>query len=71
MKQNKSQYNLDRKTAKVLPLSSGNVGKYEFLTGEEVLPEKVLLEKAATIKRFKYSQLGHGLKKQTEMAKKQ
>ena len=33
-------------------LSSGNVSKYEFLTGKEVLPEKDLLEKAATKKRF-------------------
>ena len=33
-----------KQTAKISPLSSGNVGKYEFLTGEEVLPEKGLLE---------------------------
>ena len=29
-------------------LSSGNVGKYEYLTGKDVLPEKDLLEKAQT-----------------------
>ena len=28
---------------------SENVGKYEFLTGEDVLREKGLLEKATTI----------------------
>ena len=33
-------------------LSSGNVSKYEFLTGKDVLPEKDLLVKAATKKRF-------------------
>ena len=38
--QNKAQYNLDRETAKIYSLSSGNVSKYEFLTGEDVLPEK-------------------------------
>ena len=38
------------------------VGKYEFLTGKEVLPEKWLLETAATIK-FEYSPLGSDLEK--------
>ena len=52
MKQNKAQYDLDRQTAKIFDLSSGNVSKYEFLTGKDVLPEKDLLEKVATIKRF-------------------
>ena len=33
-------------TATSLALSSGSVCKYEFLTGEEGLPEKGLLEKA-------------------------
>ena len=33
-------------------LSLGNVGKYEYLTGEDVLPEKGLLEKVAVIKIF-------------------
>ena len=34
IKQNKAQYNLDRKTAKISTFSSGNVSKYEFLTGK-------------------------------------
>ena len=29
-----------------------NVSKYEFLTDKDVLPENVLLEKAAAIKKF-------------------
>ena len=41
------------------------------MTGKDVLPEKDLLEKAATMKRFKYSPLGKTLKAQTEIAKKQ
>ena len=49
IEQNKAQYDLDRQTAKISPLSSGNVNKYEFWTGKYVLPEKELLEKAATI----------------------
>ena len=36
----KAQYNLDRQTAKILALSSGNAGKQEFLKGEDILPEK-------------------------------
>ena len=41
----KSQYNLDRQTAKISALSSGNVSKYKFLTGKDVLPEKDFLLK--------------------------
>ena len=37
---------------KISALSSENNGKYEFLTSKDVLPEKGLLEKAATVKRF-------------------
>ena len=50
----KSQYDLDRQTAKISALSSGNVRTYEFLTKKDVLPEKDLLEKAVAIQRFKY-----------------
>ena len=35
IEQNKSQYGLDKKTAK----SSENVSKYEFLIGKDVLPQ--------------------------------
>ena len=71
IEQNKAQYNLDRQTAKVSALSSGNVSKYEFLTGKDVLPEKYWLEIAATLKRFEYSPLGKELKKQTNVEEKQ
>ena len=40
------------------------------MTGEEVLPERGLLEKAATIKRCEYSPLGSEWKKDTDIAKK-
>ena len=52
IEQNKDQYKLDRQTAKISALSSGNVIKYEFVTDKDVLSEKDLLEKAATMKRF-------------------
>ena len=63
IEQNKAQYNLDRQTANISALSSGNVSKYEFLTGKDVLPENDLLEKAAANKRFEYSPLGKELEK--------
>ena len=66
----KAQYNLDRQTAKISALSSGNLRKYEFLTGKDVLPENNLLEKVATIKRLEYSPLDKKLKKQTSIAEK-
>ena len=71
IEQNKAQYDLDRQTAKILALSSGNVSKYQFLTGKDNLLTKDLLEKAATVKRFEYSPLGQELKKQTSVAEKQ
>ena len=70
IEQNKAQYDLDRQTAKISPLLSGKVSKYEFLTGKDVLLSKDLLEKADTMKRFEYSPLGKELKAQTDIAKK-
>ena len=58
--QNKTQDDLDRQTAKISAFS-GNASKNEFLTGKDVLPEKDLPEKAATIKRFEYFPLGKEL----------
>ena len=54
IEQNKAQYNLNKETVKTSTLLSGNVTKYWFLTGEDVLPEKALLEKDATIHRCQY-----------------
>ena len=69
--QNKAQYNLDRQTGKITTSPLGNVGKYKLLTGEDILLEKDLLEKAATIKKFEYSPLDKELKAQTDIAKYQ
>ena len=35
IKQNEAQYDLDRKAAKISALSSKNLDKYEYLTGED------------------------------------
>ena len=71
IKKNKAQYNLDRHTATISALPSGNVSKYKFLTGKYFLPEIDSLEKAAPIKTFEYSPLDKELKKQTSIAEKQ
>ena len=52
IKQKKAQNNLDRQTAKISTLSLGKVVKWEFLTGQDILPVKGLLEKSGAIKRF-------------------
>ena len=41
-----------KQTAKMLALSSRNIAKYETLRGEDVSPEKRLLQKAASIKKI-------------------
>ena len=68
IRQNKAQY--DYETARISALTPGNIDKYEFLTGQEILPEKGVLKKAATIKKFECLTLGSELKKQADIAKK-
>ena len=48
-------------TAKISVLSSGKIDKYEFLTGEEILPsdQSRIIEQA----KFTYSPLGKAFKK--------
>ena len=46
-----------------------NVGKYDFLIREDVLPEKELLVKTATIKIFEYSPLSSELKHKLTLKK--
>ena len=38
MRDEKLQYNINRESAKISALSSGKIDKYEYLTGEEILP---------------------------------
>ena len=71
IEQNKAQYDLDRETAKISTISSGNVSLYEFLIGKDVLPENNMLEKAVTMKRFEYLGLGKEFKGKIEITKLQ
>ena len=34
----KLQYDINREAAKISALSSGKIGKYEYFTGEDILP---------------------------------
>ena len=38
IRDDKLQYDINRKAAKISALSSGKINKYECLTGEEILP---------------------------------
>ena len=38
IKDEKLQYNINRDAAKISALSSGKLHKYEYLTGEDILP---------------------------------
>ena len=44
----KLQYDINREAAKISALSSGKINKYEYLTGEEILPsnQKQIIEQA-------------------------
>ena len=52
--QNEAQYDLDRKAAKISALSSNNLDKYEYLTGEDLGLKPSTVERA----KFEYSPLG-------------
>ena len=52
--QNEAQYDLDRKAAKISALSSNNLGKYKYLTGENLGLKPSTVEQA----KFEYSPLG-------------
>ena len=58
------QYDINREVAKISSLSSGKIDKYEYLTGEEILPsnKQQVIEQA----KFTYSSLGKTFEKQTK-----
>ena len=51
---NKAQYDLDRKAAKISALSSGELEKNEYLTGENLGYKPDVVQKA----KFEFSPLG-------------
>ena len=53
------QYNFNREAAKTSALSTGKINKYEYLTGEEILPSNRQA-------KFTYSSLVKAFEKQTK-----
>ena len=69
IKGEKLQYDINREAAKISALSSGKIDKYEYLTGEDILPsnQQQIIEQA----KFTYSPLGKAFEKQTKAIKDQ
>ena len=64
MRDEKLQYYINREAAKISILSSGKIDKYEYLTGEEILPsnQQQVIEQA----KFTYFPLGKAFEKETK-----
>ena len=60
----KLQYDINREVAKISAISSSKTHKYEYLTGEDILPsnQQQIIEQA----KFTYSPLGKTFEKQIE-----
>ena len=69
IKNEKFQYYINREAAKISPLSSGKIDKYEYLTGKEMLPsnQRQVIELA----KFTHSPLGKSFEKQTKTTEEQ
>ena len=69
IKDEKLQYDINREAAKISASSSGKTGKYEYLTGEDILPsgQQQIIEQA----KFTYSPLGKAFNKQTKTIEEQ
>ena len=59
IKANKAQYELDREATKISALSSKNLEKYEYLTGEDLGYKPNIIQRA----KFEYSPLGEAFNK--------
>ena len=64
IKDEKLQYDINREAAKISALSSGKLDKYEYLTGEEILPsnQQQIIEQT----QFIFSPLRKAFEKQTK-----
>ena len=65
----KLRYDINREAAKISALSSGKIHKYEYLTGEDILPsnQQQIIEQA----KFTYSPLGKAFEKQIKTTEDQ
>ena len=69
IKDEKLKYNINREATKISALSSGEIRKYKYLTGEDILPsnQQQIIEQA----KFTYSPLGKAFDKQIKTIKDQ
>ena len=67
IKQNKADYNLYRQNAEISALSSGDLGKYEYLTKIDLNYKPDLIQKA----KFEYSPLGQVFNKGLDSTERQ
>ena len=69
IKDEKLQYDINREAAKISALSSDKLDKYEYFTGEEILPsnQQQIIQQA----KFDYSPLGKAIEKQIKTIKDQ
>ena len=66
----KLQYNINREAAKILALSSNNIGMYEYFTGEEILPSIQRKKKEEELAKFTHSPLGKAFEKKKPLKMK-
>ena len=64
IKAEKLQYDIKREAAKMSAISSGKIGKYDYLTGEEIIPsdQSRITEQA----KFTYCPLGKAFERQVK-----
>ena len=67
IRSNQAQYDLDRQNAKIPALSSGELDKYEYLTGEDLGYKPDVVQKA----KYEYSPLGQVFNKGLDADEKQ
>ena len=65
----KLQYDINKEAAKISALLSGKIHKYEYLTGENILPsnQQQIIEQA----KFTYSLLGKAFEEQIKTIENQ
>ena len=69
IKDEKLQYDINKEAGKISALSSGKTDKYEYLTGEEILPsnQQQIIQQA----KYAYSPLGKTFEKQIKTIENQ
>ena len=67
IRSNQGQYDLDRQNAKIFALSSGELDKYEYLTGDDLGYKLDIVQKT----KFEYSPFGQVFNKGLDTSEKQ